>query len=204
MRCSVVALIVWLGMALPLCAQTRCSAVQFVAQVESGKGFVRSVGGGLSFHVQALNDDGWFMSVIPQQQANSEKKDDYIYPVNPPIRSNSGQYLGAAYGESTRELVTREKDLRFVLNRLDYENITRLITDALWPYNAKDPSAAGGIYLQALEKMPLGNIHYKQLDSRFNTGGRIEFLKFQITVSAPSSFNFPADLKPTPTPCPKR
>jgi hypothetical protein len=198
-----VAVLLLFGCALNTTAQEGCHSFEFTHTIEAGDNFSQNIGGGLSLRLNP-GDDGWTIDIIPTRQESSGKQDDYIYPVNPPIRFNNLQYLGAAYGDSTRYLVTHEKHLRFVLNQSDYDLISRFITDALWPYNAKDPDRAGEIYLEDLGKLTLGSVHYKPLEYKFNPDGSIDTLKFQMTVIAPKSFSFPDGVKSTPLSCSPR
>lgn len=180
-----------------------CRSYAFPVELQAGNDFKQSIGGGMLLDISAGSEDGWFITLYPESQAGKESKDDYFYPANPPIRFNSLQYLGAAYGETTAYLIKRERDLRFILNKSGYDKISALITDALWPYNSKDPDHAAETYVGALSKMRVGNIRYKPLDSKFSPDGKVQWAKFEITVTAPADFPFPSNAKTSADACPE-
>jgi hypothetical protein len=196
---GLLALPLWIGIAMG----QDCRSYSFTGELRPGQGgFRQAIGGGLLLEMEDMKNGGWFVTLYPETQAKKQEKDDYIYPVNPPIRFNSLQYLGAAYGENAEDQIKREKDLHFALSKADYDHISALITDALWPYNAKDPDHAIDNYVTGLSNMKLGNIHYKPINYRF-TGGKPEWLRFQIAITAPADFAFPPMVDPTAAPCPK-
>src|SRR5690349_22279223 len=67
-----------------------CHSVSLTAELFAGQGFERMIGGDLvfRFHPEKLGHDGqldgWSVALSPK----SSPRQDYIYPVNPPIRFN--------------------------------------------------------------------------------------------------------------------
>jgi len=82
------------------------------AELSFGDHFEKAIGAGLVFRVDPARLvtrgelDGWSVTLVPLR----EPKHDYIYPVNPPLRSNGLQILGPSYGDDTRvrlDMLTR-------------------------------------------------------------------------------------------------
>ncbi len=76
---------------------------------------------------------------------------DYIYPVNPALRFNGSQTLGAGYGDTAKQSLSHGRELRFLLDQSDYEAFEPYVDHALWPYNAAGPDHATDQYFGALE-----------------------------------------------------
>ena len=75
-------------------------------ELSAGDPFEKVIGSGLVFRLDPEkfgpkgDVNGWDITLLPLGRRN----DDYIYPVNPPLRFNALQLLGPAYGEDTKAL----------------------------------------------------------------------------------------------------
>ena len=127
---------------------------------------------------------------------------DYIYPVNPPLRFNPSQYLGRAYGESARQSLSSTRELRFLLNKADYERFWPLVTNALWPYSAARPDKATEEYFTELGKLRTGLLRLKIVKSDVTSDDMIRSGEFTVEFVAPSDTHFDPQLKPYPEGCP--
>ena len=89
-----------------------CHAVSFKVALDVHHDSQVELGGGLLFRVRSQKEAGWFLDIVPAE-ANSN---DYIYPVNLPLRQNPNQTLGAGYGESVDSSLRRPHEMRFLLD----------------------------------------------------------------------------------------
>jgi len=177
-----------------------CHSVSLTAELFAGQGFERMIGGDLvfRFHPEKLGHDGqldgWSVALSPK----SSPRQDYIYPVNPPIRFNGLQTLGVGYGygEDSRASLEYAHKMRFLLNQKDYDRIQPMLTAALWPYNAPHPETAGADYLGALKDLRTGMVELTVLSYELARGtDSIRRIKFRVTVTAPMSFKFASGLR---------
>ena len=86
--------------------------------------------------------------------------DDYIYPVNPPLRFNGEQILGPSYGDDTKKSLGHPCELFFLLSSDDYDRIMPLATNVLWPYSAPRPENAADEYQTALRALTKGQLSF--------------------------------------------
>ena len=181
-----------------------CRRIVVTGKLSPGDRFERTIGGGLIFRLdpEALGPDGkvngWRITLGPR--GNS---DDYIYPVNPPLRFNGVQTLGASYGDDTKTSLGHPHEMRFLLDAADYKRIWPLLTNALWPYSAPHPDEALSEYVAALSGLSTGllNVTVISYDADPDKGS-IRRIGFRAAFSAPASFNFEPTLKPQPAECP--
>src|SRR5690242_8981788 len=68
-----------------------CVSASFAAELEVYDNFEEEIGDGLVFQLKAGKEPGWFIDVVPAKSPNN----DYVYPVNPPLRFNPTQMLAA-------------------------------------------------------------------------------------------------------------
>lgn len=107
---------------------SQCDAVATTVRLQANEDFQRRINE-LTFKMQRLTSTGWVFSL------EDAKGRDYIYPVNPSLRLNSSQTLGAGYGDTARQSLSRGRELRFLLSETDYDVFDPYVTNALWPYN---------------------------------------------------------------------
>jgi len=93
--------------------------------------------------------------------------------------------------------------MRFLLYSADYDRISPLVTNALWPYNAPDPDKAVDEYLGALKSLTTGKLELtvRAYDADPVTGS-IRHISFQARFITPGTFEFDPPLKLKRAVCP--
>jgi len=173
--------------------------------VVAGGAFEHAIGGGLISRLRPeklgpdSSLDGWTIELFPQ----TSPQHDYIYPVNPPIRFNGLQTLGATYGDDATTSLGHPHQMRFLLDANVYERIQPLLTAALWPYNAPHPETAGAEYLGTLKELPTGRADLTVLsyDLEPETDS-IRHINIRVTFTVPAGFKFDPHFQPKPVGCP--
>jgi hypothetical protein len=182
-----------------------CRSATFTAEVRAERGFQKAIGEDLLFKLTPARLgsggelSGWEIRVTPAKEPGK----DYIYPVNPPLRFNSSQTLGASYGEGTKTSLASSHEMHFLLARSDYDRIQPLLTDALWPYAAPDPDEAANQYVTAVNTLSRGwlKITVLSYDLAPETES-IRRVKVRAEIRAPRSFAFAPELGAKPSACP--
>ena len=199
-----------------LATALRCQNIAFNGHVYAGHRFLKQIGGRLVLVLspygmpdpidESVQYSGWHIALNPVFASGSpDVAQDFIYPVNPPIRFNPWQDIGPSYGVTAEQKLKNPIDYNFVLSEPDFLKIDGLVTDALWPYSAKDPDHADERYLEALEVAQLGQIRFTAIRRVATPQGKsIQFLAFRIQINAPSTFAFSHALNPQPSACPVR
>ena len=182
-----------------------CRSVSFEAELSAGDSFGKMVGGNLVFRLHPMPSgpkgrlNGWRLILAPSQ---AEDK-DYIYPVNPPLRFNGLQILGPSYDEDTKASLGQPHEMRFLLNQADYDRISPLVTNALWPYSAPRPDLAADEYVTALKTINTGWLKLTVLSYKPDSAtGELTDMKFGVQIKVPRDFVLAPGLKPEPTACP--
>ena len=186
-------------------ASDSCHAITLSVELSAGDRFERAIGSDLVFRLQPerLGPKGeasaWEMTLTPSHNPNQ----DYIYPVNPPLRQNGAQILGGSYGEDTKSALGRPHVMRFLLSQADDQHIWPLVENALWPYSAPHPDRAAEEYFNALKAVPTGEliVIVESYDAD-PTSGSIRRIKVRAEFRAPKSFIFDRALQPKPASCP--
>jgi hypothetical protein len=181
-----------------------CNSVSISSELVAGQTFERAIGGDLVFQIRPeklgpnAEFDGWTVAL----HSKSSPEDDYIYPVNLPIRFNGLQTLGTAYGEDAKASLGHARRMRLLLQRKDYERIQPLLNAALWPYSAPHPDTAGAEYLDGLKKLSTGTAELTVLSYDLQPGSdSLRRMSFRVTFTASASFKFDAELHPKPSAC---
>jgi hypothetical protein len=179
----------------------QCALAVLNVSLNAGDDYERRIDD-LTFEVRASEDkgncQGW-MFALEDSGGN-----DYIYPVNPPLRFNPSQLLGCGYGQSARESLKLDRELYYLLNKPDYNQLSPLLVNALWPYSAPHPDRAGEEYLTALKKLHMGLLRLKILSFEVAPDDTVRSAKLQVDLIAPSDFRFDPSLKRLPTTCPPK
>jgi hypothetical protein len=175
-----------------------CQSVSFKVALNAPDDFQRELGGGLLFRVMREKQPAWFVDIVPAE-ANTK---DYIYPVNPPLRFNPHQTLGPGYGETVQSSLSYPHEMKFLLNRDDYDRIWGLVDNVLWPYKTADPDQAVSDYNRAIDDARKGSLKvtissYK-VDPKTSVLARI---KLRVLIIVPPDFQFAPGLNPWPAPC---
>jgi hypothetical protein len=93
--------------------------------------------------------------------------------------------------------------MRFLLNQADYDRISPLVTNALWPYRALHPDLAADEYVTALKTINTGWLKLSVLSYKpDSTTGEVTNIKFGVQIKVPRDFVLAPGLKPEPTACP--
>jgi hypothetical protein len=184
----------------------RCHAATFTVALKAGARFERQLGAGLRvrFEPERLgpdgNDDGWRLTIVTAASAN----DDYIYPVNPPVRFNGIQIFGPSNGDDTKAALAHAHVVRFLLNRDDYDWVQPLLTNVLWPYSAPRPDTAIDEYDAALHALITGQLTctvtaYETIEGTDS----LRRLTLRAKVITPAAFAFAPGLVAKPSACPR-
>jgi len=162
-----------------------CLRASFEGSVKGGQVFRQPLGNGLVIRFDPLKDKwGWEVVVSPQ-----ESTDDWAYPVNPPLRFGNAQYLGTGYGEPVKQKLSYPHEIHFLLTNADYLRMSKLASDALWPYQSRQPDKAAAAYLDALKTVAHGTVILTPIDyDRDAPPEKIEWMKFSAVVIAPQGF----------------
>jgi hypothetical protein len=175
-----------------------CQSAFFKVALNASDNFERELGGGLLFRVRSQKEPGWFLDIVPAE-ANTK---DYIYPVNLPLRFNGNQTLGPGYGETVKSSLAHPHEMRFLLNRSDYDRVSGLIGNVLWSYQTPDPDKALADYTNAVDAARKGSLRVTV--SSYKTDpktGVLARIKLRVEVTTPQDFQFAPHLNPISWPC---
>jgi hypothetical protein len=179
---------------------TRCMSVSIEFSLKAGEGFQQEIGN-LTFDVRPdttpEKPNGWTFSI------HGVGGDDFIAPVNIPLRFNPSQILGSGYGLSASESLKTLRELPFLLSDSDYELVVPLWRDALWPYSAPDPDHAADKYISTLARLPLGLFRLKPLKADISQDDHIRAASFEASFIIPSGSPLDPSLKRRLSPCPR-
>jgi hypothetical protein len=174
-----------------------CQSVAFKVALNVGENFERELGGGLLFRVRSEKERGWFLDVVPAE-ANTQ---DYIYPVNLPLRFNGDQTLGPGYGETVKSSLAHPHEMRFLLNRSGYDRVFGLIGNVLWSYQTSDPDKALSDYTNAVDEASKGSLKVTISSYKTDPKGELTRIKLRVEITTPPDFQFAPHLNPLPGPC---
>jgi hypothetical protein len=175
-----------------------CESIFFKTSLNAHDDFERELGGGLLFRLKSMKEPGWFIDVVPAEEA----KNDYIYPVNPPLRLNPIQTLGSGYGETVESSLAHPHVMNFLLHRSDYEKISSLIDNVLWPYKTADPEKAVSDYTQAVDETQKGQLKVVVASHKTDRKtGMLEHIKLRVEITVPAGFQFAPGFFPLPSRC---
>jgi hypothetical protein len=179
-------------------ASLPCQSIYFKASLNAHEDFERELGGGLLFRVKSMKQPGWFIDVVPAE----EVRDDYVYPVNPPLRFNPNQTLGPGNSETAESSLRHAHVMNFLLNRSDYEKISGLIDNVLWPYKTPDPDKAVSDYTNAVDEAKKGQLKVVVASHKIDRkSGAVEHIKLRVQITLPTGFEFAPGLYPLPSRC---
>jgi hypothetical protein len=89
----------------------------------------------LNLRLTAGRISGWIVSVSPL----ANEAQDWMYPVNLPLRTGESQYLATGYGTTVKEKLAYAHNLQFVLTENDYARYSKMAASTL---AYEDPDAA--------------------------------------------------------------
>jgi hypothetical protein len=159
------------------------------SEVKRGQDITLDIGAGLVFCLVASHDpaiEGWDIRIFPK----GGSKHNYAWQLNPPYRGYNAADLSVSYNFTAKDVIQQNpRKLRFPLSELDAKKAEELVETLL--------SAEGPQFDEAervMENMPSGNAVFNAIDSKLGKSGpengergRIEWLKFELTVSLPCS-----------------
>lgn len=193
------AVLLLLLLTVPAAAQQpvkTCKSFRFTIRLKAGQDFEKSIGEGLTLSIESegLSEgpgDGWDISLKKEDR-------DYIYPVQVPIRFNPTQFISPSYGQTLKDQ-TSNRAMKFLWKSDEYERITKLEEDVLWPYQAKDPDKARDDYLRAVNEASAGELRLKV--RRFKSKkDQLVSIDYDAEIVVPDAFHA---LTPThPATCP--
>jgi hypothetical protein len=175
--------------------QPQCTAVAISLLLKTDDSFQEAISD-LTFKVQPMESAGWIFSL------EDAKGHDFLYPVNPPLRLNSSQTLGAGYGDTAKQSLDHGRELRFSLNESDYAALWPYVEHALWPYTAPDPDHAANQYLSELDKVRTGLLRLTVIRSDVSESDEVRFADFKIEFIAPRDYQFVSSLPRQAISCP--
>jgi hypothetical protein len=177
----------------------QCKAVSSTVKLDAGKNFAQEVGG-LKFRIRATHDkalcNGWRFSL------EDAAGNDFIYPVNLPLRFNPSQFLACSYGLTARQGLEMKREMRFILSEKDYLRLDPLMRDALWPAGSPDSKHDGDKYLEAVGALHTGLVRLNTLHFELSPNGLIRSATFRVEIIVPDSFYLDSLPKSYPTVCP--
>jgi hypothetical protein len=174
-----------------------CHAVSFKVALDVHHDSQVELGGGLLFRVRSQKEQGWFLDIVPAE-ANSN---DYIYPVNLPLRQNPNQTLGAGYGESVDSSLGHPHEMRFLLDRSGYDRVSALIGNVLSSYQTPDPDKAVSDYTSAVDSARKGSLRVNVSSYKADKAGTLTRIKLRVEITTPLDFQFAPGLNPLPASC---
>jgi hypothetical protein len=176
-------------------AQSQCASVAISFALKKGDSFKQPVSD-LTLKLQPLASTGWSFSLV------DTKDRDFIYPVNPALRFNGSQTLGAGYGLTAKQSFSYGRELRFLLNGSEYDGFWPYVEHALWPYAAPDPDHAADQYLSELDKLRTGLLRLTVVHSDISENDEIRFAEFRMEIIAPTTYQFVPSLPSHAVACP--
>lgn len=177
----------------------QCKVVTLRISLKAGQSYEQRIGD-LTFTVRAASSrkpgDGWYFSL------EDESGHDYIAPANLPLRFNPRQILGPGYSLTAQKSLSWNREVRFLMDKSDYDKIEPLWKHALWPADSPNPQNAAKNYLNTLEQLQGGRLSLKVLDFSISSDDVIHSARFEIEFIAPNGFHFDPSLMPSIAPCP--
>jgi hypothetical protein len=178
----------------------RCMHVAFSGEVSADKNFDRLFGP-LRFRLNSEQASaGWWIEVIPAQDAKSAN-DEYVWVVTPPYRFANVRYLDTSYGTRAEDSVKDSpRDFNFVLDQEQFRRAEDLLNLAAYSRPLNDQRSDAEFdqesqnALAALESMSIGKGRLQILDTRVDRSagqdglGAIEWLKFRVELHVPCNF----------------
>src|SRR3954471_17852574 len=95
----------------------KCKETTVNGTIKGGDAFSLAIGSNLEVRLVPIQDNwGWNVEAGPQDSAV-----DWAWVTNPPYHSSNSQLLGTGYSESARNQLKRPHQVRFVLNKSDFD-----------------------------------------------------------------------------------
>lgn len=201
-------LILWLlSSAALLCAQTKstsCRSFTLTGELLAKTSFERMIGNGLSFQMKPTGLgakgelNGWEIYIIRPEAADQ----DFIYPVNIPLRFNSVQIIGPGYGNDTKTSLGHPHEMWFLTNKADYDKMSPVLNNALWPYMSPHPDKVGEEFFAMLKVVETGWLKFTVLNyDTVPDADSVTRIKFQVDFNVPQNFKLASGLSSSASAC---
>lgn len=201
------AFILWLLGSSFICAENKsaaCRSFAFTGELAAKESFERVIGNGLTFQLKPTGLgakgqlDGWEIYIVRPEKA----EEDFIYPVNIPLRFNGVQILGASYNDDAKASLGRPHEMWFLLNKADYDRLWPAVEHALWPYSAPHPGKTTDEFFQALKSVETGWLKLTVLTYEIALeADSVRRIKFQAEFTMPTGFKLATDLNSAASSC---
>jgi hypothetical protein len=175
-----------------------CNFVSFKVALHAGENFERELGGGLLFRVTSEKQPGWFFDIVPAEAVSK----DYIYPVNLPLRFNPNQTLGPGYGENAKSSLGYAHEMQFLIYKTDYDQVSSLTENVLWPDKVSDPDRAFGDFASAVHRAKKGRLKVTVSSYKTDATGALLRIKLRVQITTPLEFQYAPGFYPMPIACP--
>lgn len=175
--------------------QPQCTSVAISIALKAGESLRQPIND-LTLKLQPMASTGWIFSLV------DTKDRDFIYPVNPALRFNGSQTLGAGYGVTAKQSLSYGRELRFLLSGSEYDVFWPYVEHALWPYNAPDPDHSVEQYLGELDKLRTGLLRLTIVRSDISKDDEIRSAEFRLEFVVPQTFPAISSLSPHTVVCP--
>jgi hypothetical protein len=172
-----------LAILLALCAMGAAEEkpLRFPGEVKAGQSFRKPIGHGLAF-VLAGDDDGWIIEVQPEVPRGEACK-GYSTVIATPLHGYTQNDLNVTYGVSAADAVKRPRAVEFVLDqaacKLESQRLERLSHPGSFS-DAEVESAR-----QTFGTSPTGKAMVRILHSKISAQDKIEWIKFEVTITFP-------------------
>jgi hypothetical protein len=191
---------------------TTCLSVSLEGSLAQGQELDKVLGSGLVFRLwpfplgKAVPDRGWVIDIDPYDRLAQ----DYISPVNFPLRESSSQALGLGYNPDTHKPNTAQQSLehvhemRFLLNSADFPWVSSVMAPMFKTERLPNQDVRPDYeqFLKVEASVPTGWLSFRVLSYEVDPAtGFPRSIRFQAELSAPDTFKFADDLKPSPTGC---
>jgi len=162
-----------------------CQRVIIEACIRGGEAYSLPIGDGLVFQLQPEpKNRGWKIVVSPEKS-----RDDWAYPVNPPLHSANAQVMMTGWGESARSRLRYPHSVYFPLKRGDYLRMAHMAANTLWPNPQKVVDINTEYYFTALAWIRKGMVEVTALDyDRDGPPESVQWMRFRAVVTVPSDF----------------
>jgi hypothetical protein len=162
-----------------------CQRAVFEGCIRAGEAYSLPIGEGLVFHLRPEPKNlGWRIVISPDKS-----RDDWTYPINPPLHSANAQAMMTGWGESVRTRLSYPHAVYFPLKRSDYLRMAHMAANTLWPNPQKVVDVNTEYYFTALAWVRKGMVKVTALDyDRDGPPESVQWMRFRAVVTVPNDF----------------
>ena len=170
----------------------------FSGEVKRGEEYdhILSNSSSLTFHLRAVEKEGWWIEILPNEAGPGGKRRDWAWPLNPPYHGYNAQNVSVSYDFTAKDVIEYgPREFRFPLNQADAERALRLY-DRLQSSTGDQLQEA----MNELETFPSGKGLFEITNFQLGPSGPenqqrggMDWLKFRVslTLSCRASANKP-------------